>query len=78
MVNYVNSYSIASDADHEALVINFLQRFPEVMPDGSIGDDITSSTLGSFIVDKDIAINLAESILKLMNDTETVTETPEE
>ena len=66
MVNYVNSYSIASDADHETLVIN------------SIGDDITSSTLGSFIVDKDIAINLAESILKLMNDTETVTETPEE
>ena len=52
MVNYVNSYSIASDADHETLVINFLQRFPEVMPDGSIGDDITSSTLGSFIVDK--------------------------
>ena len=32
MVNYVNSYSIASDADHETLVINFLQRFPEVMP----------------------------------------------
>ena len=51
MVNYVNSYSIASDADHETLVINFLQRFPEVTPDGSIGDDISRSTLVSFFVD---------------------------
>lgn len=70
MVNYTNCFSLASDSNQDTLVVNFLQRLPEVEPDGSIGDTTKNDLLGSFIMNRDIAINLATSILSLLNDNE--------
>lgn len=70
MVNYTNCFSLASDSNQDTLVVNFLQRLPEVEPDGSIGDATKNDLLGSFIMNRDIAINLATSILSLLNDNE--------
>lgn len=78
MVNYINGYSIASDSDHESLLLHFWQRFPDVDPDGTMGEQTKTDLLGSFIMDRDIATSFAEAVLDLMNENEPEEKSSEE
>lgn len=68
MVNFSNGYSIATESNQQTLIINFLQQVPETNTDGSIGEDLSTNIVGSYILERDTAINLSTAILNLLNE----------
>lgn len=68
MVNYSNGFSLAFDPDHKVVVLNILQRFPELDETGTLSDDAKTTSFGSFVMEREVAENLATAILNIIND----------
>lgn len=69
MLQYANGFSCAMDEEKESLIINFVQRMPQII-NGAMDEKTTVENVATLVMDKSTGENLFNALKQMLGDDE--------